>query len=143
MKIEGTPTLRRAQARQVRRSGDGDRGFAGLLGAVDDAAERAPVAGTGAAAPVGSIDALLAMQPEDDATARRRQARARAGEILDRLEDLRRGLLDGVVPRHRLEELVRLTRTRRGAIDDPRLAELLDEIDLRAQVELAKLDAAR
>lgn len=143
MKIEGTPTVRRAQGRPIRSGSGGDRGFASALtGAADGATEHAPVAGAGATAGLGSIDALLALQAEDDATAGRRQARARAEEILDRLEDLRRGLLDGAVPRRRLEELVQLSRSRRPAIDDPRLVELLDEIDLRAQVELAKLDVA-
>jgi hypothetical protein len=36
-------------------------------------------------------------------------------------------------------ELSRLARARRADVDDPRLVEVLDEIELRAEVELAKL----
>ena len=35
--------------------------------------------------------------------------------------------------------LSQVVQSRREEVDDPRLVEILDEIDLRAQVELAKL----
>lgn len=46
----------------------------------------------------------------------------------------------GTLPRERLDRLTRLLAERRGEIDDPRLAALIDEIELRAAVELAKLE---
>ncbi|NUN69951.1 MAG: hypothetical protein HUU02_09605 [Bacteroidetes bacterium] len=42
----------------------------------------------------------------------------------------------------RLEALVQLCAERRGTVADPRLKAILDDIDLRAQVELAKLGRA-
>jgi hypothetical protein len=60
--------------------------------------------------------------------------------MLDRLEDIRHGLLMGAIPRDRLQELAAAVRRQREAIDDPRLVEILDEIELRARVELAKLE---
>ena len=59
--------------------------------------------------------------------------------MLDRLDDIRLGLLTGTVSKERLTELSRMARVRRGETDDPRLVEVLDEIELRAEVELAKL----
>jgi len=59
--------------------------------------------------------------------------------MLDRLDDIRLGLLTGTVSKERLSELSRLARVRRAEVDDPRLVEVLDEIELRAEVELAKL----
>jgi hypothetical protein len=47
----------------------------------------------------------------------------------------------GTLSRAQLVELGRLVRLRRGAVDDPGLLSVLDDIDLRAQVELAKYDA--
>ena len=38
-----------------------------------------------------------------------------------------------------LGQIVRLVRSRREAFDDPKLSAILDEIELRAAVELAKL----
>ncbi|MEX0815276.1 MAG: flagellar assembly protein FliX [Dongiaceae bacterium] len=52
---------------------------------------------------------------------------------------MRHGLLAGAIPLAGLEDLARVLRAHRGDVDDPRLADLLDHIDLRAAVELAKL----
>jgi hypothetical protein len=60
--------------------------------------------------------------------------------MLDRLDEIRHGLLTGTLSRARLGELNDLVREQRGAVGDPGLAQVLDEIELRARVELAKLD---
>ena len=60
-------------------------------------------------------------------------------EILDRLEEIRRGLLMGSIPKDRLQELAHLVREKRERGADPVVSRLLDEIELRAEVELAKL----
>jgi hypothetical protein len=59
--------------------------------------------------------------------------------MLDELEQIRLGLLLGAIPRAKLEQLAQLVRARREQVDDPRLMAILDEIELRAAVELAKL----
>ena len=68
-------------------------------------------------------------------------AKRHAEDLLDGLEEVRNALLDGALPRQRLDELVRLVRMRRERVLDPRLADVLDEIELRCRVELAKLEA--
>jgi hypothetical protein len=45
----------------------------------------------------------------------------------------------GTIPMAKLEALAQLVRAKREQIDDPKLIEILDEIELRAAVELAKL----
>ena len=135
MRIEWTPPLRRTTARRDEKS-DGASGdkFAAALGGDQPAA---PASG---APPAAAVDALLSLQEMPDALAGRRRAVQRGQTLLDRLEELRLGLLAGIVPRERLDELARLSRTAREAVDDSRLAQLLDDIDLRVAVELAKLD---
>jgi hypothetical protein len=92
---------------------------------------------------IGSVDALLAAQSVEAATdEERRQARARGDDILDRLDELRHGLLAGTLTRGQVVALANLVRSRRGSIVDPKLRDLLDEIELRAEVEIAKLDTA-
>jgi class II flagellar assembly regulator FliX len=137
MRIEWTPPLRRTTARRDEKSdaASGEK-FAEALGADQ------PAAPTKAAPPPAAVDALLSLQEMPDALAGRRRAVQRGQTLLDRLEDLRLGLLAGIVPRERLDELAKLSRTARETVDDPRLAQLLDEIDLRVAVELAKLDGA-
>lgn len=49
------------------------------------------------------------------------------------------GLLLGRVPLDRLKDLLKVVDSRRTAFTDPKLTAILDEIELRAKVELAKL----
>ncbi|MCB2099230.1 MAG: flagellar assembly protein FliX [Rhodobacterales bacterium] len=88
-----------------------------------------------------AIESMLAAQEVPDATdgqARRRQV-AHGHDLLDRLEDIRTGLLLGAIPKDRLAGLAQAVRNRRRESTDPRLDALLDEIELRAEVEIAKL----
>lgn len=69
-----------------------------------------------------------------------RQRLARRGaEILEKLEDIRKGLLVGSIPKERLAALAKVVREKREKGTDPIISQLLDEIELRAEVELAKL----
>jgi hypothetical protein len=136
MRIEWTPPLRRTAA--ARREGKADAAQASPFTSalVNDQ----PPAPATAPAPINSLDALLTIQEIPDAAAGRRRAVQRGDALLDRLEDVRLALLSGVLPRERLEQLSRLAGTSRESLTDPRLSAVLDEIDLRVAVELAKLD---
>ena len=87
------------------------------------------------------IDALLLVQQVDNSTEResRRRLVRRGEELLDGLEELRHGLLMGEIPSGRMMALAQNVRDRRENCGDPRLAAILDEIELRVEVELAKL----
>ena len=91
---------------------------------------------------LADMNAVLALQEAPDATTRnraRKRAKERGSLMLDQLEDLRLGLLLGTVPLAKLENLAQLVRAKREQVDDPKLLAILDEIELRAAVELAKL----
>lgn len=135
MRVEWTPPVRRSAARRDDKTGvaDGEK-FASALH------EEPPAAATTAAPQLNALDALLSIQELPDALTGRRRAVQRGNSLLDRLEDLRLCLLAGIVPRERLRQLADLAQSAREGVDDPRLAELLDQIDLRVAVELAKLD---
>ena len=105
-----------------------------------DEAESAPAVEGGAG--VAGVVGILAAQNVDDrdASPQERRRRAQRGmELLDRLEEVRRGLLLGTIPKDRLAELARMVRDKRERGADPMISRLLDEIELRASVELAKL----
>lgn len=91
--------------------------------------------------PLAGIDALLLVQAVDDSTERQARKRLlrRGEDILDKLEEIRHGLLLGIIPKEKLAELAGMVHARREACQDPRLGALLDEIELRAEVEIAKL----
>jgi len=89
-----------------------------------------------------SLDALMALQEVGGPLERRRRAVGRASKILEALEDLKLDLLDGRLSPDALETLTRSVREQRAMTDDPRLEGVLDEIETRAAVELAKLEMA-
>ena len=98
----------------------------------------APTGGTNSSAPVSAVDSILVLQEVPDATSGASKAKLRAEDLLDHLDEVRHGLLTGALSRQMLERLARTARSERQSVDDPRLQELLDEIELRAAVELAK-----
>jgi hypothetical protein len=84
----------------------------------------------------------MALQGEDafaDAPARRRRQIDRAAKTLDALDRVAVGLLEGRMPGALRRDLMAL---REGAerTGDPGLDDLLLEVDIRAAVELAKLE---
>jgi hypothetical protein len=110
-------------------------GFSKHLGGADEA-EGASAAS--AAEAIGFVSGVLEVQEMDDALARAAKGKLRAKDLLDRLEDLRIGILSGSLSKGKLQQLAHIVNVRRPEVTDPRLCEILDEIDLRAQVELAK-----
>jgi hypothetical protein len=89
---------------------------------------------------VGGILAAQSVGGEASPDFKERQRRAQRGvELLDRLEEIRRGLLLGSIPKDRLGELARMVREKRERGADAVVSRLLDEIELRAEVEIAKL----
>ena len=96
-----------------------------------------PVASTNR---ISSVDAVVAMQEITDANKDERSAKNRANSILDKLEDIRMGLLLGQIPKSKLEELSKILKVARENSVDSNLLEIIDDIELRAKIELAKLE---
>ncbi|MBI1215326.1 MAG: flagellar assembly protein FliX [Alphaproteobacteria bacterium] len=116
--------------------GTGDGSFSGLI-EVGGAAENKPAA-SGVA--INRIDALLSLQEAEEASSEEiaKRAKRRGIDLLDQLDRLRLGLLTGEVPPDALHHLKNMLGAHRDKVEDPQLAAVLDEIDLRVQVELAK-----
>lgn len=109
--------------------------MSGVAGAAPTA-----VSATGA---VATLEALMALQQEDGPLERRRRAVGRAGSMLDLLDEVKMSLLDGEPTAAALERLTRAVRSERAQTGDAALEGVLDEIETRAQVELAKLGVSR
>jgi hypothetical protein len=139
MRIEPNRPVKAAASRRDEKAGAaGVSSFAELLGGEKAAAAQA-------AAPAAGITSLLALQELQelpDATTGRRRAIERGETLLDGLDELRLGLLTGTIGRDKLAHLARAVRSARVTCDDPRLQDVLDDIELRAEVELAKLSVA-
>ena len=139
MKVSGTSGVGAAGAPGKARPAAGE-GF--QLGASPAAAGTAQAARAAGVAGVMSVDALLALQDIGGPLERKRRAVKRAGRILDVLEDVKVALLSGDVSVNDLERLKQAVHDERLATDDERLEGVLNEIETRAAVELAKLERA-
>jgi len=142
MKIDSSGRIRSATVGAKNKTGKAKKagGFTEHLDARED--ETAHIASVG---PTQSVDAVVALQGVQDATGGGANARARqwGNDTLDRLERIRLDLLAGAIPRDRLIELARMVSERREYAADRQLNDLLDEIDLRVRVEIAKYEPRR
>ncbi len=125
--------------RSARPSGAGG-GF--RLPDLDDAGGVQSTGGVNRAGGVMGVDALLALQDVGGPLERKRRAVGRAGRILDVLDEIKLALLDESLNLGQLDRLRRAVRDERAHTDDPKLESVLDEIELRAAVEIAKLEQA-
>ena len=133
-KIEGPGSVRTSQPikRASKSEGASGTSFSKHLDETSD------IDATGGIGSAGAISTILGVQEVDDALAHASKGKMRASDILDRLEDLRMELLTGSISKEKLMQLARIVTARRAQVTDPKLGEILDEIDMRAQIELAK-----
>ena len=88
---------------------------------------------------IGGIDALLALQGVEEPGERRRKAVKRGRSALDALDALKLGLLSGTLDTAALARLKTAAAGLAESTGDPGLDTVLAEIELRAEVELAKI----
>ena len=106
---------------------------------IDDGGTAAASAPTGTA-PLTALDGLLAIQETPDPTTGKKRAVLHGDTLLDELKALQIGLSQGWVSEDTLKSLAHMLDRPRPAIDDPDLNQTLDDIELRAAVELAKFE---
>jgi hypothetical protein len=133
MKIANTGPVTTMPLRPRDRTSRSSSSFAGELSG--DKATREAAAPSG----VPALNTLLTIQEVGDPLEGRRRAVKRGEDLLDRLDELRHGLLTGIYPAEKLDQLLVLVRRQQDRIADSRLLEILADIELRASVELAKL----
>jgi hypothetical protein len=124
--------------RKKSKSSEGGAGFADALKTASGSPEMEAAQATSS---VGHVDAILAVQQTADATDHKSRGLMMdyGNEMLDRLEQLRISILNGAISKDRLQDMARRLRERTSNSDDPRLNELIDDIELRVEVEIAKL----
>jgi hypothetical protein len=134
MRVTGPSLTQPTTRRRTERADDSRAGsFASSLGSDEPASGPSPVG------PIATVEMLLSIQDVANEGGGRRRARQRGEAILDSLESLRQGILVGRISQGELGGLLALVRQRRDMVVDANLREVLDEIELRACVELAKL----
>ncbi|NVJ69643.1 MAG: flagellar assembly protein FliX [Alphaproteobacteria bacterium] len=140
MKISGPGQVQSKTVKKTSRKGSsGGASFSSELSETKSSGGSSAASGVAGAGPLTSMDAVLALQGVPDATTGRSKGLQRADEMLDLLEEIRKGILLGAIPIPNLRNLAAMARNQRGNTGDPKLDEILADIELRAEVELAKL----
>ncbi|WP_319413474.1 flagellar assembly protein FliX [uncultured Cohaesibacter sp.] len=122
-------------------SSGASKSSSGSFSVPQDSGETARSQQTSQSSAVQDMSALLALQTVDDALhGKRRKAVRKGNKMLDLLEEIRMGILCGTLSKAVLMQLERLTSEQEPSGDE-RIDALLEEIGLRAQVEVAKLEA--
>ena len=139
MKVEGSDKTSGSKSTSKSRAkkSSSDRMFDSMIHKAEETKAQSSIAST---ASVGALDSLLALQGEEGREKKEFKAGKRASDLLEHLEKVRLGLLTGELPKDVLSQLTYTISTHREKVMNPKLAEILDEVDLRAQVELAKLE---
>ena len=88
-----------------------------------------------------SADAIFAAQMVDGEEERqiRKKFLKKGNVLLDKLEEIREGLLIGEISKDKLIEISRMVKNRDIECEDKKLKEIIEEIELRVEVELAKI----
>ena len=133
MRIQGTSTATVSTASPVAR-----RSASGTFSLDGENTARAASA-TAGMRNIGGIDALLALQGIEEPGERRRKAVKRGRSALDALDALKLGLLSGTLDTGALARLKSVAAGLAESTGDPGLDTVLAEIELRVEVELAKI----
>ena len=95
----------------------------------------------GGASGISVADAIFAAQMvggEEEREIRKKLIK-RGYTLLEKLEEIRDALLLGYMSKDKLIETARLVKEHQAESNDPKLQEIMAEIELRVEVELAKL----
>ena len=92
-------------------------------------------------AQIATANAMFAAQEvdADEERERRKKQLGRGKSLLEKLEEIRNGLLRGYISKDTLIEISRFVKEKKFEAEDETLNEIIDEIELRVEVELAKL----
>lgn len=136
MRIQGTTPFTSQTTRKAGGTKDKAGAFSSFVdGASEDGAETSATGGARASSAV-----LFAQEVDttDENGQRNQQAKEYATGLLDQLDRIRMGLLSGGLSRDQLQNLSKIITHHQQAAADPKLNDILKDIELRVRVELAK-----
>lgn len=100
--------------------------------------EETKVNTTSSVTTVGAIFAAQMVDGDEEKQIRKKLIK-KANTLLDNLEEIRQEIIFGAVSKDKLIEISRLVKQKDVETNDENLKEILAEIELRVEVELAKL----
>ncbi|MDB5521377.1 MAG: fliX [Tardiphaga sp.] len=117
----------------------GAKRASGTSFALPDASSATDIRAAAAPRPATSLDALMALQGVEDSVERKRKSVQRGRGALDVLDELKISLLAGSFDSSTVTRLRAAATALKASSGDPGLDSVLSEIELRVEVELAKV----
>ena len=137
IQVSDVGKLKEASSSKVKKTSSGGDFSTYLRDAMQVSDDNA-VSGT---AQIATANAIFAAQEvdADEERERRKKQLGRGRSLLEKLEEIRNGLLRGYISKDTLIEISRFVKEKKFEAEDETLNEIIDEIELRVEVELAKL----
>ncbi len=123
-------------SRKGKKGGANKSGFNEILSSEESAAALPP-SGT---SPLTAVNSLLSLQEMPTSSEGKSKGLVRVEEMLGHLELIRHGLLAGQIPQRQLKDVAAIVSREKELSNDPALDEILNDVELRVKVELAKLE---
>lgn len=135
MKIEGPSKTQSASGSKKSGKVESEGSFEDFIASAPQKAQGAAVTGS-----IARVDALLSVQGAESPTERaaRKRMVGRSEVVLHELDRLRHSILTGTMTLGQVIDIADVVASHRERVTDPKLTAILDEIDLRAQIEIAK-----
>ena len=137
MKIKGTDRVTASGIKRTKGKKSADKAAFGKALSADEVQTSGAMSGT---APLTSVNSLLSLQEMPSATEGKSRTIQRAEGLIEHLEAIRHGLLLGQISKKRLNDIIKALAVQREKNLDSGLVEIINDIELRAKVELAKLE---
>jgi hypothetical protein len=136
MRIQGTTPFNTQGTRKAGGSKDKSGAFSAFVDATSE--EGSETTATGGTRATSAVLFAQEVDTTDENGRRNQQAKDYATGLLDQLDRIRMGLLNGGLSRDQLQNLSKIITHHQQAAADPKLNEILKDIELRVRVELAK-----
>lgn len=141
MKISGFGSIPSTSGTSKKRGTSKSGSFANILSAAESG-EVGQAGGVSDVAATTAVNNLLALQEISEEDVQRRKLAQQGNNMLDALEKLRQQLLIGNLPAHVLQNLSRQLLLKKQLVNDEKLNAIIEDIELRVAVELAKIERA-
>ena len=129
------------QTRNVRKADKSEKGASSFRATAEiDGGDEAGAVATGGVAGIGAVDAVMALQSVDTIGERRQRSLRKGRRMLNALDRLQISVLDNTTSKAHLGLLKRSLEVEREQTGDDGLDDALAQIEVRAAVEIAKLE---
>ncbi len=140
-KITEYGSVKSAGGTKARRNASSVGSFADLLDAAG-AGDDASVGALSDVAAPSAVGGMLSLQEVAEEEGRRKKLVSQGHSMLDTLDELRHRLIEGRIPGHMLADLGQEILAKKQTVTDPALVDIIEDIEIRLAVELAKLELA-